>query len=109
MHHLPPGWLEYAFFGGLGGLIAQLLHNNCIELMQLKNGKLYLGTFGGMIISMFAGIIGDNNPVNAFMWGAVGSGFIEKLIERKKKDLLSRELKDLTDGIICNDDKTEDK
>ena len=110
MHELPANWVLYSICGAVGGLISQLLQNNCIEYYRLAKGRIYLGTLGSIVISAVAGIIGDSNPINAFVWGAMGGGAIDKFLDMKKGqgisgDIICKHKEDEAD----DDEQTKDK
>jgi len=66
--------------GATGAFLKDILNDGCIEIPYLKNGKLYLGFFGGLLIGAAAGYFVDNNPTTAFLGGYAGSSVITNLI-----------------------------
>lgn len=72
---------EYGLYGGFGGLVAVLVKCGYIELPRIKDRKIYLGGLTGVVLGIIAGLIGDSNPVNAFMWGAGSTGILQGLVQ----------------------------
>jgi hypothetical protein len=81
------------FLAGLGGaFIADILKDNCIELPKKIGGKLFLGSFGGLIVGGLAGLAIDGSLTTAFMGGFMGKEIITRLIDgfpltQNKKDI----------------------
>ena len=73
--------IEYAVWGGIGGLLSMLTKNGCIELPKVRDKKLYLGGLQGILFGVVAGIIGDTSPVNAFFWGAGSSAMLAGMVQ----------------------------
>lgn len=73
--------LEFAMWGALGGLIATLVKSGCIELPRISDRKVYLGGFTGIVLGAVAGMIGDSNSLNAFMWGVGGTAIMQGLVK----------------------------
>ncbi len=73
--------IEYAIWGGVGGLLSILSKNGCIELPKVRDRKLYLGGLQGILFGIVAGIIGDTSPVNAFFWGAGSSAMLAGVVQ----------------------------
>lgn len=87
-------WLLYAACGAAGGLSAELLKSGYIELPHRRDRRLYLGSIGGVLFGCVAGLIGDAGPLNAFVWGLGGVGFVAglaKMIERGDGPGIKRE------------------
>jgi hypothetical protein len=89
-------WFINLICGALGGVASVLVKDNCIELPTRKDNKLFLGSLGGVFIAAIAGVIGNNNPVNAFIWGAAGVAFVERLIARAP-DIICKDVDKLID------------
>jgi hypothetical protein len=81
---LNPEWLTLGIAGGCGAIVKDILKDNAIKLPHCKNGSLYLGCVGGIIIGSLAGYLVDNDPVTAFLGGYAGYQIIESLINNKK-------------------------
>ncbi len=73
--------IEYAVWGGIGGLLSMLTKNGCIELPKVRDRKLYLGGLQGILFGVVAGVIGDSSPVNAFFWGAGSSAMLAGMVQ----------------------------
>lgn len=82
---------QYAVCGGLGGLTAVLVKCGYIELPQIRDRKVYLGGITGIVLGAIAGMVGDSNPMNAFMWGTGGSGILQSLVAAVKKPTCQKE------------------
>lgn len=72
---------EFGLYGALGGFISTLVKCGYIELPRLKDHRLYLGGLTGVVLGIVAGALGDNNPANAFMWGAGSSAIMQGLVQ----------------------------
>ena len=79
--------IEYAIWGGVGGLLSLLTKNGCIELPKVREKKLYLGGLQGILFGVVAGIIGDSSPVNAFFWGAGSSAMLAGMVQFAERKL----------------------
>ena len=73
------------FMGALGALVKDIFKDNYIVLPKLKEGKLFLGCIGGIIIGGIAGYIADNDPLTAFLGGFAGYQLIESLVVKKEE------------------------
>lgn len=71
---------EFALWGGLGGFVSVLVKHGYFELPHAQDKKLYLGGLTGVILGAVAGLIGDSNSLNAFMWGTGGSAILQGLV-----------------------------
>jgi len=67
--------------GAIGAFVADVLKDNCIELPKKLSGRLFLGSFGGLIVGGAAGLIIDGSMLTAFMGGFVGKEIITRLID----------------------------
>jgi len=72
-------------FGTLGALTKDILKDNKLVLPKKKDGALYLGCLGGLIIGAMAGYLVDNDPVTAFLGGFGGTQIIENLVVNGRK------------------------
>ena len=70
--------------GALGAIAKDILVDNKLVLPKNKEGVLYLGCLGGMIIGALAGYLVDNDPVTAFLGGYSGVQIITSLVNNKK-------------------------
>lgn len=70
--------------GAAGGLAAQLMKDNCLELPKKIDGKMSIGFLGGVILGGMAGYFIDGSPETAFIAGFAGKEFIEKILIKKK-------------------------
>lgn len=77
---------EYAVWGAIGGLVAVLVKDGCIELPRVRDKKLYLGSLTGVILGTIAGLIGDSNPFNAFIWGIGGSTIMQGFVNLAERN-----------------------
>lgn len=72
--------IAITFLAGMcGGIIADILNDNSIELPKKIGGKLLLGWIGGAVLGGFAGALIDGSLVTAFMGGFMGKEIITKL------------------------------
>lgn len=79
--------LLWIFAAGLAGAICKdIVKDNSIELPIKNDGKLVLGSLGGMIIGGVAAICVDGSLLTAFMAGFTGIAIIEGLIEKKTEN-----------------------
>jgi len=69
--------------GALGALVKDILEDNEIVLPKKVNGKLALGSLGGMCIGGIAGYFIDGTPTTAFLAGYTGKAMIENLVAPK--------------------------
>jgi hypothetical protein len=81
--NLIDGWPILIVCGASGAIIKDILKDNKIKLPCFKDGFLYLGCIGGMIIGAFAGYLVDNDPVTAFLGGYAGTQIITSLVNNK--------------------------
>lgn len=70
--------------GIAGGLIADILNDNCLELPKVNSGKFYMGFLGGTLIGGFAGLLIDGSFITAFMGGFMGKEVIGRLVSIEK-------------------------
>ena len=61
-----------------------------LELPRLQDHKLYLGALGGIFLGCVAGLIGDSNWINAFMWGAGGGSILQGLVAIAERSAAKR-------------------
>jgi len=71
--------------GALGALTKDILKDNKLELPKAKDGALYLGCLGGIIIGALVGYMVDNDPITAFLGGFGGTQIIENLVINGRK------------------------
>ena len=79
--------IKTAIGGGLGAIIKDILEDGHLVLPENKDGKLYLGCIGGLIIGAVAGYFIDGSFVTAFMGGYVGKSVIENLMARNGQNV----------------------
>jgi hypothetical protein len=70
--------------GALGAFVKDIFKDNYIVLPKFKEGKLFLGCIGGLVIGAMAGYIADNDPLTAFLGGFAGYQLIESLLPKKE-------------------------
>lgn len=68
--------------GCAGALTADILKDNTLELPKRIDGKILLGSLGGLIIGGLAGLCIDGAPITAFMGGYMGKEIITSLISK---------------------------
>ena len=68
--------------GASGALVADLVHDNCLEMPKKVGKRLFLGWIGGMIIGGMAGVLVDGAFITAFMGGFMGKEVIGKLTKQ---------------------------
>jgi len=76
---------QYGGWGALGGFVSVIVKCGYIELPAIRDRRLYLGGFTGIVLGCVAGLIGDSNAPNAFMWGAGGSAILQGLVTVAEK------------------------
>jgi len=81
--------LLYFIFGALGSLLKDIIQDNCLVLPSIKEGKFYMGFFGGMIIGAVAGYLTDNSLIMAFTSGFTGASVITMLTAKKKEETVT--------------------
>jgi len=83
---------SYFLAGALGALAKDLLVDNEVELPKKLNGKLFLGSLGGMLTGALAGLLADTSFETAFLAGFGGTAFFESLLSRGEKPSNRKEL-----------------
>lgn len=68
--------------GIAGALVADILKDNTIELPKKIDGKIILGSIGGLIIGGCAGLAIDGSLLTAFMGGFMGKEVITSLMTK---------------------------
>lgn len=72
----------YALLGGaIGALAKDCLVDGALCLPYKKDGKLYVGFVGGMLIGAFVGIVVDGSFGTALLSGYVGTSVIANLVD----------------------------
>jgi hypothetical protein len=84
---------QYALWGGIGGLVSIIVKQGYLELPRICDNKLYLGAIGGIFLGCVAGLIGDANPINAFMWGAGGGGILQGFVSVAERSVICKKEK----------------
>lgn len=75
------------FLAGAGGaLVKDILEDGGIKMPAFKEGILYLGFIGGLLIGAFAGYAIDGSYLTAAMGGFSGSAVIQALATQKNKE-----------------------
>jgi hypothetical protein len=95
----------YALFGFLGALIKDLFEDNTLELPKIKDGKLYLGGIGGLIIGTVVAYLIDQNILLAFLAGFSYKDFLMKILEKNitiEKEAEAQEIKTLSESEIID-------
>lgn len=80
---LQPNYLTLFICGAVGAFTKDVLKDNKLSLPHIKDGYIYLGCIGGIIIGALAGYLVDNDPVTAFLGGYAGSEIIKSLVSTK--------------------------
>lgn len=88
---LNPEWAILIACGMGGAIVKDILKDNKVQLPKIKNGSLYLGCIGGIILGAIAGYLVDNDPVTAFLGGYAGSQILQglvnvKILKQKKEE-----------------------
>ncbi|MFA6335631.1 MAG: hypothetical protein WCX48_08775 [Bacteroidales bacterium] len=78
-----PDWPVLLACGAIGAFVKDTLKDNKIAIPHIKEGQLYLGCIGGMILGAIAGYIVDNDPMTAFLGGYAGSQILQSLVSSK--------------------------
>jgi len=74
-------FIPLLFLAGMaGGLIADIVQDNCINLPTKLGHVLNLGSLGGLLIGGIAGVIIDGSYLTAFMGGFMGKEIIVRLV-----------------------------
>jgi hypothetical protein len=72
------------FLAGVGGgFVADVLKDNTLEIPKKIDGKIVLGSLGGLIIGGAAGLAIDGSFLTAFMGGFMGKEIITSLMPQK--------------------------
>lgn len=69
--------------GAAGAFVKDTLKDNKLQIPHIKDGFLYLGCIGGMVLGAIAGYMVDNDPMTAFLGGYAGSQIIQSLVSSK--------------------------
>ena len=69
--------------GAVGALIKEIFEDGAITLPFKKDGKLFLGFLGSMILGGFVGYVVDGSPLTAAMAGFTGFSVIKTLADGK--------------------------
>jgi hypothetical protein len=80
---LQPDYLILFISGAVGAFTKDVLKDNKLSVPHVKDGYLYLGCVGGIILGALAGYLVDNDPVTAFLGGYAGSEIIKSLVSQK--------------------------
>lgn len=74
----------FSIFGAgvAGAFVADILKDNSLELPKKIDGKIILGSIGGLIIGGCAGLAIDGSPLTAFMGGYMGKEIITSLLTK---------------------------
>jgi len=84
---IPPAFW-FLISGAAGGLLKEIMHDNCIDLPKIgENGKVHLATLGGMTVSAVAGLFVDNTPLSAFLAGWAGADIVKSIVEKNTVEL----------------------
>jgi hypothetical protein len=71
--------LYFFLFGALGGIAKDIFQDGKIVLPRIKDGDLYVGFLGGLIIGGVVGMIADSTWLNAFTVAFMGTSVLEAL------------------------------
>ena len=77
--------LQLILAGAVGALAKDIVSDGCVQLPFLKDGKWFLGFFGGIIIGAFVGFVVDHSPLTAGLAGYVGVSAITHLLPLNEK------------------------
>lgn len=88
----PQKYIIFFICGALGALTKDVLKDNSLVLPRKQNGMIVLGFIGGTIIGGAAGIIIDENPINAFTAGFAGTAVIENLVNASRVEKIKKQL-----------------
>jgi len=72
----------YAIGGLLGALIKDIIEDNIIELPKITNGKILLGSLGGLIIGTIIGYFVDQSFLLSFLAGYSYKDFLNQLLKK---------------------------
>jgi len=87
------------FLAGAGGaLIKDILEEGGIKMPTFKEGTLYLGFIGGLLIGAFAGYAIDGSYLTAAMGGFSGSSVIQALMVKKTNE--TEKIEETTEQLI---------
>lgn len=73
--------------GAIGALVKDTLQDGALKLPYCKEGKLYLGFLGGMIVGAFVGVVVDGSFITALLGGYTGTSVIANLYDNKNSTL----------------------
>ena len=77
--------IRVAIGGAVGALAKDMIVDNALELPFKKEGKLYLGFIGAVIVGAVIGYVVDGSFVTAVMGGYTGKSVLEQLLVRPVK------------------------
>ena len=69
--------------GAGGALTKDILQDNALIMPKKKDGKIYLGFIGAMIVGAIIGFLVDHSPITAFSTSFMGMTTIENLLIKK--------------------------
>lgn len=72
--------------GAIGALAKDCIVDNALELPFKKDGKLYLGFIGAVIVGAFIGYMVDGSFITAAMGGYTGKSVLEHLLIKPIND-----------------------
>ena len=70
--------------GACGALVKEIIAENGLKLPSIKNGTLFLGFIGGILIGGFAGYAIDGSYLTAAMGGFSGTAVIQALAKKSE-------------------------
>jgi len=87
-----PDTFLYLFGAGLlGALIKDITMDNTLVMPKISEGKIILGSLGGIIVGGFVGYLVDHSVITAFMSGYAGTSILTTLMsqgkDRRKDDI----------------------
>jgi len=73
--------------GAIGALVKDTLQDGALKLPYIRDGKLYLGFLGGMVVGAFVGVVVDGSFITALLGGYMGTSVISNLLDSKDATL----------------------
>ena len=73
--------------GMAGALAKMIIEDGGIIIPNFKDGKLYVGGVGGVIVGAMAGAIANNDGITTFLAGYAGTSLIQYLVASKGQNI----------------------
>jgi len=98
---VPTNYINIALLficGGAGALTKDIIQDNALIMPEKKDGKLYLGFLGAIIIGGIVGYLVDHSPITAFSTSFMGMTTIENLLAKKELKIGTEKVSETTEN-----------